>query len=99
MSATNIFPNWGAYSVSKAALLSFSKILAEEERSNGIRVTTIMPGAVSTPIWDTITVQKNFDRTVMLTPDLVAQTILHVALLPVEAVIEEITILPSCGNL
>ncbi len=97
--AINIFPNWGAYSVSKAALLSFSKILAEEERNNGIRVTTIIPGAVNTSIWDKIPIQKNFDRTVMLTPELIAQTILQVVLLPVGAVIEEIKILPSCGNL
>ena len=95
IAATNVFSNWGAYSVSKAALLSFSKILAEEERSKGIRVTTIIPGAVNTPIWDTITVQEDFERTAMLSPDLVAQTILQVALLPIEANIEEITILPS----
>ena len=98
IAATNVFSNWGAYSVSKAALLSFSKILAEEERSKGIRVTTIIPGAVNTPIWDTITVQEDFERTAMLSPDLVAQTILQVALLPIEANIEEITILPSSGN-
>ncbi len=99
IAATQAFPGWGAYCVSKAALLSFSKVLATEERSHGIRVVAISPGAVNTSIWDTDTVQADFDRNAMLTPDLVAQTILQAALLPAEAVIEDLTILPSAGTL
>lgn len=93
------FPGWGAYSVSKAGLISLSKILAAEERANGIRVITICPGSVNTPIWDTDTVQADFDRASMLTPEAVAQTILHAALLPSSAVIEELTVMPSAGAL
>ena len=99
IAATQPLPGWGAYCVSKAGLVSFSKVLAAEERSHGIRVVTIVPGAVNTPIWDTKTVQANFDRAVMLSPELVAQTILQAALLPAEAVIEEITISPIAGTL
>ncbi|MEL4896252.1 SDR family oxidoreductase [Crocosphaera sp. Alani8] len=99
VAATQAFPEWGAYSVSKAALLSFSRVLAAEERSHGIRVMTISPGAVNTPIWDTDTVQADFERNAMLTPESVAQTILQAALLPAEAVIEDLTILPSAGTL
>ncbi|MEA5535403.1 SDR family oxidoreductase [Crocosphaera sp. XPORK-15E] len=99
IAATQPFAGWGAYCVSKAGLVSFSKVLAAEERSHGIRVVTILPGAVNTPIWDTETVQADFDRTAMLKPELVAQTILQAALLPAEAVMEEITILPSAGTL
>ncbi len=36
--ARQAFPDWGAYCVSKAALASFSRCLAEEERAHGIRV-------------------------------------------------------------
>ncbi|HAC63513.1 MAG TPA: short-chain dehydrogenase [Cyanothece sp. UBA12306] len=99
VAAANAFPEWGAYSVSKAALVTFSQVLAAEERANGIRVVTITPGAVNTPIWDTDTVQADFKRSAMLSPDTIAQSILHAALLPAEAVIEEITILPSAGTL
>jgi short-subunit dehydrogenase len=91
------FPGWGAYNVSKAGLIALSKTLAAEERANGIRVTIISPGAVNTPIWDTETVQADFDRSRMLTPDVVAQTILHAALLPSHAVVEEMTVMPSAG--
>nr|MBW0172912.1 SDR family oxidoreductase [Vulcanococcus sp.] len=54
--ARNAFPEWGAYCVSKAALASFSRCLAEEERSHGIRVSTLTLGAVNTPLWDSATV-------------------------------------------
>jgi short-subunit dehydrogenase len=93
------FPGWGAYNVSKAGLISLSKTLAAEERSNGIRVVTVCPGAVNTPIWDTDTVQADFDRSKMLTPEIVATSIVHTALLPPQAVIEELTVMPSAGAL
>ncbi|MGB7442326.1 MAG: SDR family oxidoreductase [Coleofasciculaceae cyanobacterium] len=93
------FPDWGAYSVSKAGLIALSKTLALEERPNGIRVVTICPGAVNTSIWDTQTVKADFNRKAMLTPEIVAQSILHTALLPEGAVIESVTLMPSAGAL
>ncbi len=93
------FPNWGAYCVSKAGLIALSKTLAVEERSHGIRVTAICPGAVNTELWDTPTVHLNFDRSTMLTPENVAQSILYIALLPEQAAVEELTIMPSAGVL
>jgi NADP-dependent 3-hydroxy acid dehydrogenase YdfG len=93
------FPEWGGYCVSKAALVTWAKVVAMEERANGIRVMTISPGSVNTPIWDTATVKEDFDRSSMLTPEVVAQMILQAALLPAEAVIDEMTIMPSAGTL
>ncbi len=97
IAAYNAFPDWGIYSVSKAGLVALTKALAVEERSNGIRAVTIAPGAVNTPMWDTDTVQADFNREAMLTPEIVAQSILHTALLPSQAVIETMTIMPSGG--
>lgn len=99
IAALNPFPQWGLYSVTKAALVTLSQCLAIEERSNGIRVTTICPGAVNTPIWDTETVNVDLNKSAMLTPEMVAQSILHTVLLPPEAVIEQLTITPSLGVL
>lgn len=93
------FPNWGAYSVSKAGLIALSKTLAAEERDQGIRVTVICPGAVNTELWDSETVRSDFDRSKMLTPEIVAQSILHTALLPEQAVVEELSLMPSAGAL
>ncbi len=94
-----VFPGWGAYCVSKFGLMALSKTLAAEERTNGIRVTAICPGSVNTPLWDTDTVNADFNRAAMLTPEIVAQSILQTALLPEKAVIEELTLMPSAGTL
>lgn len=99
IAASNAFPDWGAYSVSKAGIVALTKTLAVEERVNGIRAVIISPGAVNTPIWDTDTVKAEFNREAMLTPEIVAQSILHAALLPPQAVIEEMTVMPSGGAL
>lgn len=93
------FPNWGAYSVSKAGVIALSKALAVEERANGIRVNAICPGAVNTELWDTETVHLDFDRSSMLSPEIVAQSILDTALLPEQAVFEELTLMPSADTL
>ena len=99
IAAKTPFPEWGAYCVSKAALATYAKVLAAEERNNGIRVATVFPGAVSTPIWDTDTVNVELDRSMMLSAETVAASILQTALLPPEAVIEELTLMPSGGAL
>jgi short-subunit dehydrogenase len=94
-----VFPDWGVYCVSKFGLVALSKTLAAEERHRGIRVVTISPGSVNTPIWDTDTVHADFDRASMLTPETVAQSILYTALLPQDAVIEDLTLMSSVGAL
>jgi len=99
IAAQQPFPNWGAYSVSKAGLIALSKTLAAEERANGIRVTAICPGAVDTELWNSETVNFNFDRSAMLTPEIVAQSILYTISLPEQAVVEELTLMPSAGTL
>lgn len=99
IAAKQAFPSWGAYSVSKAGLVALSQTFAQEERVHGIRVTAICPGAVNTELWDTETVNVDLDRSQMLTPEIVAQSILHTALLPSQAVIDELTIMPSAGAL
>lgn len=93
------FPDWGAYSVSKAGLIALSKTLAAEERPHGIRVVTFSPGAVNTPIWDTDTVQIDLNRSAMLTPEIVAQSILYAVMMPEQAVIDSVTLMPSAGAL
>ncbi len=99
IAGTQTFPNWGAYCVSKFGLMALSKTLAAEERAGGIRVTAICPGSVNTPMWDTESVQADFDRSAMLTPEIVAQSILHAVQLPANAVIEEITLMSNAGVL
>jgi NADP-dependent 3-hydroxy acid dehydrogenase YdfG len=98
IAAKQVFPNWGLYSVSKFGLMALTQAIAGEERANGIRVTAICPGSVNTPMWDTDTVQADFDRSAMLTPEMVAEGILYAVFAPVGAVVEELTIMPSGGT-
>ena len=95
--ANNAFPQWGAYCISKAALASFSRCLAEEERSQGIRACTLTLGAVNTPLWDAETVQSDFDRHAMLSVDQAADALVYLAEQPTNQVIEDLTLMPSAG--
>jgi NAD(P)-dependent dehydrogenase (short-subunit alcohol dehydrogenase family) len=44
------YPSWGAYGASKAALAQMSRIWHEELRAEGVRVLTIDPGDMDTPL-------------------------------------------------
>ena len=93
----NVFPQWGAYCVSKSALAMFTKCLREEERSNSIRACTITLGSVDTPLWDSESINSDFDRTSMLSPIEVSKTILYIAEQPESQLIEDLTLMPAKG--
>lgn len=99
IAAQTAFPDWGAYSASKAGLAILSQTIAAEERSHGVRVTIVTPGATNTALWDTETVHADFDRGQMLHPDTIARSILHVALAPAGSVVESLVVTPSAGAL
>lgn len=92
------FPEWGAYCASKFGLMGLTKTLAQEEKVHGIRVIALCPGAVNTPLWDSATVQADFDRTFMLTADDVAQAIVTAALMPQHVVVDELVLMPNVGT-
>ena len=93
----NPFPQWGAYCISKSALAMFTKCLREEERSNSIRACTITLGSVNTPLWDSESINADFDRTAMLSSSEVSDTILYMAQQPESHLIEDLTLMPSGG--
>ena len=71
--------------------------LAEELRAGGVRVGVLVPGAVDTPLWDTI--PGGPDRARMLRPEDVARAAVLIASLPPGATLEELTLLPAGGIL
>ncbi len=93
----NAFPQWGAYCVSKSALAMFTKCLREEERSNSIRACTITLGSVNTPLWDSKSIESDFDRSSMLSSTNVSNTILYMAEQPESQIIEDLTLMPAGG--
>ena len=48
--AVTAYETWGAYGASKAALLHLGRIWDEELRGEGIRVVSIDPGDMDTPL-------------------------------------------------
>jgi NAD(P)-dependent dehydrogenase (short-subunit alcohol dehydrogenase family) len=48
--AVNAYPNWGAYSASKAALLHLTRIWDDELHSAGVRLLSFDPGDMDTPL-------------------------------------------------
>ena len=93
----NAFSQWGAYCVSKSALAMYTRCLREEERSNSIRACTITLGSVNTPLWDSESVNSDFDRTSMLSSMNVSKAILYMAEQPESQLIEDLTLMPAGG--
>jgi NADP-dependent 3-hydroxy acid dehydrogenase YdfG len=97
IAAKRALPGSAVYTATKAGLFGFSRVLAEELRTTGVRVGVLMPGAVDTPLWDTLGGAPPRDK--MLRPEDVARAALLMASLPSHAVLEELTLLPSGGIL
>ncbi|MEZ4894892.1 MAG: SDR family oxidoreductase [Saprospiraceae bacterium] len=89
------YPDAGSYSVSKFALLGFSKVLREEMKTKGLRVTAVLPGNTWSDAWKGATLPA--DR-IMKAED-VAKAIWGCYALSDSAVVEELLIRPQLGDL
>lgn len=97
VAASRPIPGAAAYTATKAGVVGFSRVLAEELRAGGVRVGVLVPGAVDTPLWDAI--PGGPDRARMLRPEDVARAAVLMASLPPGATLEELTLLPAGGIL
>ncbi len=52
IAAVQAFPGDGAYAASKAGVKALGEVMALEGREHGIRVITVCPAQVDTPLWD-----------------------------------------------
>ena len=89
------YPNGGSYSISKFALLGFSKVLREELKNDGIKVTAVMPGATWSDSWKGATLPH--DR-IMEAKD-IADSVWNILNLGPSCVVEEIILRPQLGDL
>ncbi len=94
LAGKNGVANAAAYSASKHAMMGFSRSLMLEVRQFGVRVITICPGSVDTPLMREQSAFKvNFDR--ILKAEDVAATVLAALQLPRRAMVSELEIRPS----
>lgn len=89
------YANGGSYSISKFALLGFTKVLREELKTRAIAVSAVMPGATFTSSWEgTDLPQERFMR---------SEDVANAVWLGYEsrktAVMEEIVLRPVLGDL
>jgi len=89
------YPHSGSYSVSKFALLGFSKSLREELKETGVKVTSVMPGATLTDSW----AGTDLPDTRFIRAADVAEAVWAAFRLSPSAVMEEIVIRPQAGDL
>jgi len=89
------YANGGSYSISKFALLGFSKNLREELKPHNIKVTAILPGAAYTDSWKGSGVDP---QRIMEAAD-VAKMVYATSLLSPQAVVEDIVLRPQLGDL
>ena len=89
------YKHGGSYSVSKFALLGFSKNLRLDCMPFGIKVTSVIPGATLSDSWKGF---DNSEKRIMEASD-IASVIYGATQLSVQAVVEEITLRPQLGDL
>ena len=96
-STASIMPyvNGGSYCISKYALLGMTKVLREEMKPFGVKVTAILPGATLTTSWEGSDLPE--DR--FMKADDVAHAVWGAYAMSDHSVVEEIIIRPQLGDI
>ena len=89
------YGNGGSYCISKFAMYGMSKVLREELKEHGIRVTSVMPGATLTASWEGADIPP--ER--FMKPEDVAEMVFTTYMLSDRTVVEDLVIRPQLGDL
>ena len=95
IAALKAYANGGAYSISKFALLGFTRNLREEMKEHNIKVTAILPGAAYTDSWAASGISQ---QRIMEASD-IAELVYISARLSPQACVEDIIVRPQLGDL
>lgn len=87
--------NGGSYCISKFALLGFSRVLREESKKEGIRVTSVLPGATYTESWQGTTLPESR----FIPAEDIAEAVFQCYSFSNRTVVEELLIRPLEGDL
>jgi len=89
------FPEWSAYCASKHGLRAFADTLRKEVAARGIKVTTLFPGAVDTPLHDSL--PYDWEREKMLQPTHVAEAVRYIIRQPSQVTVPELDLSHNAG--
>jgi len=95
IASLHAYANGGSYSISKFALMGFTKNLREELKPFHIKVTGVYPGAVLSDSWGGY---DNSTKRIMEAKD-IADMVLACSRLSPQAVVEDIILRPQLGDL
>ncbi len=83
-----VFPEWGAYSASKFGLRALADTLRLELAADGIKVTTLYPSAVDTPLHEDL--PYNWEREKMMKPQNIADALKYIIHQPANICVNEL---------
>ncbi len=89
------YPKGGSYTISKFALLGFTKVLRQDVKDKGIKVTAILPGGTWSNTWEGVELPKSR----LLQASDVAESLMSALRMSKSAVVEEIIVRPQLGDL
>lgn len=95
VAAIRAYAGGAAYCAAKHGLLGLARVVREETRTLGLRVTTLLPGATRTPSWDgTEEPDARF-----IPPEDLAALVVDTWQLSGRTVVEELVVRPQLGDL
>lgn len=97
LAGTTALAGCGGYSASKFGVLGLTRVLQAELRQEGIRLTSVIPGAVSSSFWDSIDPKPDLSE--MIPVQSIAEHLVFLLNQPSQSVVDEITIMPLNGIL
>jgi len=89
------YTSGSSYTISKFALLGFSKALREELKPHNVKVTSIMPGAVMSDSW----AGSDIDPDRIMKAEDIADMVYAMSQLAPQTVVEDIVLRPQLGDL
>lgn len=90
IAGSEVFPDRGAYAMTKHALLALSRTLQLELQDSGLRITTILPGPTDTSSW----AEAELPPGALMPPEAVADAVWAACRLSPAAIAEEIVLQP-----
>jgi NAD(P)-dependent dehydrogenase (short-subunit alcohol dehydrogenase family) len=94
VASVKAYPGGVAYCAAKHGLLGLARVVREETKEHGIRVTAVMPGATFTRSWE----DAGLPEERFMPPEDIGRTLVDVYRLSGRSVVEEILIRPQMGD-
>ncbi|MFP4227821.1 MAG: SDR family oxidoreductase [Salinivenus sp.] len=88
------YPGNAGYCAAKHGVRGLARVVREETKDEGLRVTTVLPGATYTPTWEGVDLPE--DR--LMPPEDIARAVVDAYYLTDRTVLEELVLRPQEGD-